>query len=143
MTPIPPSLRAVLRAAAARLISEIAQHGFTISQMESDAIGAGDLELYIQIVPRTGSTPNPAPANAPAPAPAAQDAFIPTPFQRGILAALNGQALRTDALGAAVGDRSRLYKRGGLKELRDRGLVAHHVRLGFYRPDALPPGLEP
>ncbi len=30
--------------------------------------------------------------------------FVPTPFQQAILDALEGKALRTDALGAAVGD---------------------------------------
>lgn len=63
------------------------------------------------------------------------------PFQRGILQALQGRALRTDALAAEVGDRSRLFRPGGLAELRDRGLVDHHPRLGYYRPDALPPEL--
>jgi len=68
--------------------------------------------------------------------------FIPTPFQRGILKALDGKALRTDALAAVVGDRSRLFRRGGLNELRDRGMVANHPAIGFYRPDAPPPELE-
>lgn len=65
-------------------------------------------------------------------------AFIPNPFQQAILDALEGKALRTDALGAAVGDRARLYRPNGLRELRDHGLVAHHERLGFFRPDAPP-----
>jgi hypothetical protein len=64
--------------------------------------------------------------------------FVPNVFQESVLEALEGKALRTDALGAAVGDRGRLYKPGGLKELREAGMVKHHPRLGFYRPDAPP-----
>jgi hypothetical protein len=72
-------------------------------------------------------------AAAPPPEP-----FVCTVFQESILQALEGKALRTDALGAAVGDRSRLYKPGGIKELRDAGLVGHHPRLGFYSMTAPP-----
>lgn len=69
--------------------------------------------------------------------------FVPTPFQEAILDALEGKALRKQQLGAAVGDASRLYRDpGGLKELRDHGLVAHHSRLGYYRPDAPPDQLH-
>lgn len=64
--------------------------------------------------------------------------FVATAFQQAILDALEARALRTDALGQAVGDRSRLFKRNGLAELRERGLVSHHKRLGYYRPDAPP-----
>jgi hypothetical protein len=74
---------------------------------------------------------------------AAAEPFIPTPFQEAILEALDGKALRTDALGAKVGDRSRLFRHpGGLKELQEQELVAHHKRLGFYRPDAPPEELS-
>lgn len=69
--------------------------------------------------------------------------FIPNAFQMGILDALEGRALRTDALGAEVGDRGRLFRRpGGLPELQEQGLVAHHKRVGYYRPDCSPPELE-
>jgi hypothetical protein len=69
--------------------------------------------------------------------------FVPTPFQSDILAALEGKALRTDALANKVGDRSRLYRRpGGIHELRDNGLVAHHPRLGYFRPDCPPAELS-
>lgn len=65
--------------------------------------------------------------------------FIPTPYQQAILEALEGKALRTDGLANLVGDRSRLFRHpGGLKELQEQGLVAHHKRLGFYRPDVPP-----
>ncbi len=74
------------------------------------------------------------------PAPPADDwqPFVPTPFQRAILAALDGKAMHARALGTAVGDASRLYKPGGVQELRERGLVELHARLGFYRPDVPP-----
>jgi hypothetical protein len=68
--------------------------------------------------------------------------FIPGPFQQGILDALDGRAMRTDALARAVDcDRRRLFKPGGLPELRDHGLADHHHRPGYYRPDAPPPKL--
>jgi hypothetical protein len=69
--------------------------------------------------------------------------FAPTDFQEAILEALEGKALRTDALAAKVGDRRRLFRHpGGIKELIEQGLVKHHDRLGYYRPDAPPPELE-
>jgi len=65
---------------------------------------------------------------------------VPTAYQQAILDALEGRALRTDALAAALGgDRRRLFRAGGLSELREQGLVSHHARLGFYRED-VPPG---
>lgn len=69
--------------------------------------------------------------------------FVPDPFQTAILTALEGKALRTDALASVVGDRSRLFRKptGGIPELRKEGLVDHHSRLGYYRPDAPPPEL--
>lgn len=80
---------------------------------------------------------------APRPPPSNPAQFVPTPFQKGILKALDGKALRTEALADAVGNRSRLFRHpGGLKELRERGLVSHHQRLGYYRADALPPEMD-
>lgn len=74
---------------------------------------------------------------------AERDPFVPGPVQKAILEALEGEALRSDALGTAVGGRSRIFQHpGGLKELQQEGLVKHHNRLGFYRPDAPPPTLE-
>lgn len=68
--------------------------------------------------------------------------FVPNDFQKGILAALQNKALRTEALGNAVGDRRRLFRDpGGLPELQEAGLVASHPRLGYYRPDAPPVGI--
>jgi hypothetical protein len=71
-----------------------------------------------------------------------QPRFIPNAFQKAILAALDGKALRTDALGDAVNDRRRLFRDpGGLEELERNGRVAHHKRCGFYRPDSPPADL--
>lgn len=82
--------------------------------------------------------PNPPPA-----LPAALSRFVPTPFQKGILLALNGQALRTDDLAHKVGSRRKLFIHpGGLRELQEQALVGHHKRLGYYRPDAPPPALK-
>lgn len=69
--------------------------------------------------------------------------FIPSPLQAAILAELDGQSLKKQALADAVakGDGGALYRHGDLKELRDRGLVDHKRRVGFFRPDA-PPGDE-
>lgn len=78
----------------------------------------------------------------PAEKPAELPAFLPNAFQQAILAALDRVALRTDALAQKVGSRSRLFvDPGGLPELQEEGLVAHHKRIGFYRPDSPPPGL--
>ena len=66
--------------------------------------------------------------------------FVPNDFQRSILDALEGRALKVDALADKVcgGDRTRLYKSGGLNELYEAGKVCNKPRLGCYRPDALP-----
>lgn len=84
------------------------------------------------------------PANGVSPAAeVGSEPFVPTPYQEAILVALEGKALRTDALANVVGDRSRLFRHpGGLRELQAHGLVAHHKRLGFYRPDVPPEALE-
>lgn len=72
--------------------------------------------------------------------PTASEKFIPAETQKRILKTLEGQALPTDALAiSAKVDRSSMFKM--LKELRAHGLVDHKPRLGFYRPDALPPEL--
>lgn len=69
-------------------------------------------------------------------------AFVPSAFQKGILKALAGVALRTDALCAAVkSDHPRLFRKGGIKELQAHGLVDHHESIGYYRPDEPPPDL--
>ncbi len=66
--------------------------------------------------------------------------FVATIKQRKILDALDGKALRLDALEEATSiGRSRLYDKGqpgGLDELRKLGQVVNNRKTGFYRPDA-------
>jgi hypothetical protein len=70
------------------------------------------------------------------------DPFIPTPLQKSILHALNGHAMRKEKLAEECKvDPSRLYKPGGIKELRDNGKVDRKNGIGYYRPDA-PPNAE-
>lgn len=76
--------------------------------------------------------------------PAAPDAWEPSEYQAAILQALDFRALRSDALVTELdrmgenGDRTRLWKARGIKELVDRGLVKNDRRVGYYRPDAPP-----
>ena len=69
--------------------------------------------------------------------------LVPTPFQLTILKALNGRALKKMDLAREVcggeGNGNLLYREGGIRELRNRGLVTHKHGPGFYRPDAPPP----
>lgn len=68
-------------------------------------------------------------------------AFVPTPLQAAILKALNGSALKKQPLALEVcgGEGTRLYKPGGINELRAEGLVDHRNGVGYFRPDAPPP----
>jgi hypothetical protein len=67
--------------------------------------------------------------------------FLPSPYQRRILALLDRRALKTDTLQAKMKtDRKSLYKRG-LNELMANGLVQNNRRVGYFRPDAPPPEL--
>jgi hypothetical protein len=70
-----------------------------------------------------------------------ENTFIPNQLQEAILAALDGKGLRTDALVSKTDSSSgQLFKNpGGLPELQEEGLVAHHPRVGYYRPDKPPP----
>jgi hypothetical protein len=99
--------------------------------------------------PRPAAAPPSAPSGGQAaagagsaaePSAGAATPFIASELQERILAALEGKALTLDALVARLDiDRSTLY-RDGIKELRARGLIANHRRLGgYYRRDALPP----
>jgi hypothetical protein len=67
-------------------------------------------------------------------------AFVPNALQCDVLTALDGKALRTDALVVRIGcERSQLFKKpGGIQELREQGLVDNHPRVGYFRPDAPP-----
>jgi hypothetical protein len=70
--------------------------------------------------------------------------FVPTPNQQLILDALDGVALRTDAISRKTGlHRSQIFKKpkGGMQELEDEELVGKHPRLGYYRADKPPPEL--
>jgi len=72
-----------------------------------------------------------------------EELFVPTPLQTGILEKLDGKAMRTRALAKCLGmDQPKLYKRGGIKELKEEGRVKLHSRIGYYRPDAPPPQLQ-
>ena len=66
--------------------------------------------------------------------------FIPTPLQAAILDALDGKAMKKQALADEVcaGEGTRLYRKGGIKELRDIGRVDHKHGVGYFRPDAPP-----
>lgn len=73
------------------------------------------------------------------------DVFVPNAFQTAILEALEGKAMKTGALAAAVHcETPQLFKKpkGGIAELREHDLVRHHERLGYWRPDAPPPQLS-
>jgi hypothetical protein len=66
--------------------------------------------------------------------------FIPTTFQRAILEALDGRSLKKQQLADKVcgGHGSRLYRRGGLKELMERGIVVNKPGAGYFRPNQPP-----
>lgn len=67
--------------------------------------------------------------------------YIETPQDRAILEALNGKALRTDALITQSHiDRTTLFRR--IKILKKIGKIMHRKELGYFRPDALPPQLR-
>lgn len=64
-------------------------------------------------------------------------------LQQGILDALNGRAMKKQQLADAIcgGEGTRLYRKGGIKELMEAGLVARKSGVGYFRPDAPPDGL--
>lgn len=70
---------------------------------------------------------------------------VVTPLQERILAALHGRALKKEPLADEVckGQGRTLYKPGGIKELQEKGLVAHLHTVGYYRPDSPPPNAVP
>jgi len=71
----------------------------------------------------------------------APELFVPTPLQERILAALDGRALQTKALAkASACEETKLFKPGGVSELKEVGLVAHKDGVGYFRPDKPPAG---
>ncbi len=65
--------------------------------------------------------------------------LVPTPLQKSILKALDGQALKKEPLAEQCKvDPRTLYKQGGIKELMAEGLVCTKPRVGYFRPDAPP-----
>jgi hypothetical protein len=66
--------------------------------------------------------------------------FVPTPRQKAILKALDGRSLKKQQLAneACEGEGTRLYRKGGIHELRSLGLVEHKPGIGYYRPDRPP-----
>jgi hypothetical protein len=71
------------------------------------------------------------------------NAFFPTPTQKAILKALDGKAMNSTQLGNVIGNKSQVYQKpGGIDELIKNEKVKHTRRLGYFRPDALPPELE-
>jgi hypothetical protein len=98
------------------------------------------IRIWVDVPQRRPKAPSPEPEASTQNLPLGR--FVPTPFQKGLLHALEGLALRTDALAAKVGSRRKLFTHpGGLRELQEQALIAHHKRLGYYRPDAPPPEL--
>jgi hypothetical protein len=95
-------------------------------EMNPDVVVRADNPVDVQFQQATTKTPT---------------AFVPTPLQKAILNALDGKAMKKQALADAVskGEGTVLYRAGGLKELREREIVEHKRGVGFYRPDALPP----
>lgn len=70
-----------------------------------------------------------------------EEPFVLTPLQEDILRALDKRAMKKQALADEVcgGEGTRLYRRGGIKELRAGGKVGHTYGAGYFRPDAPPP----
>ena len=68
-----------------------------------------------------------------------------TSLQRAIWEALDGRALAKLPLANEVckGDSSRLYKKNGVREMMEMGLVKNKRGIGYYRPDAPPRHLCP
>ncbi len=61
--------------------------------------------------------------------------FVANDLQLSIMAALAGQEMGIEQLAETVGcETARMYKPGGLTELRDAGFVNHKPSVGFYLP---------
>jgi hypothetical protein len=70
-----------------------------------------------------------------------RDRFIPTQRQRQILEILDGSAKKLAQLAETLRVEQTTLCGRDLKELKAAGLVRHHKRIGYYRPDAPPPDL--
>lgn len=81
---------------------------------------------------------NAQPGHVPAAPAAPENDFEPNDYQTEILVALEGRALKTEALAAQTSkDKRSLFTEGGLKGLQAAGWVKHDKR-GYFRPDAPP-----
>ena len=64
--------------------------------------------------------------------------------QANILKALDGKALTKDQIAGALScDSSQLYQKQRIANLIKWGMVVHKTGIGYYRPNAMPPELDP
>jgi hypothetical protein len=95
------------------------------------------VELSVEKAATTGTKP--AVPGRPHETPIIPPVLIPTSLQTQILNELRGKALKLEPLADVLRvETSRLYRPGGLEELREAGLVAHQNGVGFYLPGAPP-----
>lgn len=93
----------------------------------TDARGPRRISLPVPVLPQRRQKPR---------------EFIPGPVQEDILDALDCVAMKTAELAAKVGGKDKLFRRpGGIQELKALGLVVLDSKVGYYRPDAPPPGV--
>ena len=80
-----------------------------------------------------------APRQEPPSSTSADEPWLPSAFQRRILDALKGVALTGEELMAKLNVGKNWLYDGGLRELKEKGLVRNSRRAGgYYRPDAPP-----
>jgi hypothetical protein len=72
---------------------------------------------------------------------ATNKSFVPTARQQEILNMLDGKAKKLSQLADQLKVEESSLSGRDLKQLREQGLVDHHKGIGFYRPDAPPPGV--
>lgn len=102
---------------------------------------ASPLDIAARVA-NEGTDTKTAAASGNVPANSTETLFVPTPLQKNILESLDGTALTKTPLAKVVcgGEWQRLYKPGGIKELKAAGLVDNKRGVGYFRPDAPPPG---
>lgn len=99
------------------------------------------LVLHVEGVPDPITLPVLSPCcSASAPAESSRT-FAPNAFQDRICDALAGKLLTAEQLGEAVGDRRKLFRPGGVRELMEAGWVRKRPGGGYYMPDDPPDGL--